>query len=261
MIWPTVAGVSVATLDAPTASILLRLTELPQYNRYADQVGAVLALLDRCRARLPNEVAPELCHAAYNQNDAIYQSVSFASPAILADEVRRAAQLDTATDMQAIAAFVLGCCVHALHAIGDCLQGNEPDEIAALDLFRTYLDSISECVQRAGAELSADEYEACNEMERLAYDASKQAGFKADGIWGGLERRGPNGTAARDLEICQKALELFRAGTRFHNLSSKLRAWQQREHGKALSKPAMDAILKRWGLSLSATAAVNQRKK
>lgn len=253
-------GFPTTPLGTPTAEIRARLAGLPQCNRYADQVDASLALLDRCRAWLTDDVALALCHAAYSQNDSIYQHVSFASPATLADEVRRAARRDTATDMQAITAFALGCCFHALHAIGDCLQGNAPDEIAALDLFRTYFDAIAECVTSAGVWLAPDECEACNELGDMAGAASKLADFKAWGHWGESERQKQSGESLRDQELRKKALELIRAGTRFHNLNSKLRVWQEREYGYALTKPAMGVILQRLGLSL-APGRVNRSKR
>lgn len=256
-----ISGVSITPLDTPAATTLERLSVLPQYSRYADQVGATLALLDSCRAWLANDAAAALCHAAYSCNDAIYQSVAFASPAILADEVKRAARCDTATDMQAIAAFVLGSCLHALHAIGDCLQGVEPDEIAALALFRAYIDAISECVTTAGVRLSSEECEACNALGDIAADVSKQAAFKADGMWSGIERRGKDGTAPRDRALRLKALQLLAAGTELHNLNSKLRAWQLRETGKALTKPAMGAALQRVLPTWLTTHAFNHRKK
>lgn len=64
-------------------------------------------------------------------------------------------------------------------------------------------------------------------------------------------RRQLDGTDARDEAIRLKALELIRTGTKLHNLSSKLRGWLLRGTGKSLSKPAMNAILKRYGLHSS----------
>lgn len=256
----TLAGFSVVPFDTPTATIRERLATFPQFTQYTKQVDAALVIMDKCRRWLTDDTAPTLCSAAFRQNDAIYQIVAFYSPDRLADQVRQAAALDSASDIQAIAAFALACTLRALCALGDCLTGTAVDEIAALELFRLHLEAIVECIPGAGAWLDSDECAACAELGDLAADAAKQADFKADGIWSGMVRRGQDGTAARDLAICKKALELIRSGTRFHNLSSKLRDWQQRENGEALSKPAMDAVLQRWGLTLS-TQPVNPKKK
>ena len=253
-------GLSVVPLDSFTATIRGRLATFSRFKQYTKQVDAALEIMSQCRPWLSDNDAPALCGAAFGQNDSIYQAVAFSSPTMLADHVRQAARLDSASDMQAIAAFALACALQALHALADCLQDMAADEISALGLYRAHLEAITECIPGAGAWLDKDECAACFELGDLAAEAAKQAGFKADGIWSGIERRRHDGTAARDLEICNKALELIRAGTRFHNLNSKLRTWQHRKHGAALSKPAMDAVLKRWGLSLS-TTPVNHKKK
>ena len=163
--------------------------------------------------------------------------------------------------MQAITAFALGCCMRALNAIGDCLQGIERDEIAALGMFQTYLDAIDECVTGAGVWLAPNECDACNALGDIARHASEQAAFKADGIWGGIERRGKNGTETRDRALKLKALQLLAAGTELHNLNSKLRAWQLRETGKALTKPAMTALLRRVLPAWLTNHSFNQGKK
>ena len=258
-------GLSAAPLDTPTETIRARLAVLPQFTAYTQQLDAALAILDKCRRWLTDDTAPILCSAAFRQNDAIYQMVAFSSPARLADEVRQAADLDCATDMQAIAAFALACTLRALDAFNGC---QTDDEIAELELYRAYLSAIAECVTSAGVSLSEDECEACNELGDLADEASGRASFKADGYWGELYRREETGADLRDGDIHKKALELIDAGTKRHNLSYKLRAWQQREignasselekqailmrlglpKGKALSKPAMNTILKRLGL-------------
>lgn len=268
-------GLSAAPLDTPTATIRARLADLPQFTRYTKQVDSALEILDKCRGWLTDDTAPALCRAALGRNDSIYQSVVFTSPAMLADEVRQAAALDSATDIQAIVAFAWSCAVLAIQAFDDSTTA---DEIAALELYRAHLEAIAECVTSAGVRLSPDECEACNELGDLAAGASKRANFKADGYWGELSRCEQAGATLRDQAINEKARELIRAGTHFRNLSTKLRKWQQREienatsepekhaalkrlglsTGKALSKPTMDAALKRLGLS---TGPVNSQKK
>lgn len=255
-----IGGMPVVPVGTPISEIRARLAGLPGFERYAGQVDAILALLDKCREWLPDDTGPELCLGAIAHTDSIYQAAASYSPSLLADEVRLASGCDVVTDIQAITAFAMACSLHALCELGKCLQGMVPDEIAALDLYRTHLNGIVECVPSAGAWLPPDECEACAELGELAGEASKQADHKAWGCWGEIERHRQSGEAQRDQAIRMKALELIRAGTRFHNLNSKLRAWQERETGKALSKPAMGAILQRLGLSIS-PAPVNQRKK
>lgn len=176
----------------------------------------------------------------------------------LADQFRYCTGLDGATDIQALAAFVLVTSIRAIESLGDCLTGDEKHVIPALESYQAYLDCIEECAPGAGAWLEPSECEACCKWGELATAASKQAGFKIDGILSGITRR--KTTASRDLAIRKKALELVKAGTRFHNLNSKLRTWLLRETGESLSKVQMGALLEGFGLSLS-TKSVNQRKK
>lgn len=238
-------GLSVVPFDTPTATIRARLTALPQFARYTRQTDAALEILDKCRNWLTDNSAATLCSAAFGRNDSVYQAVAFASPAMLADEVRQAADLDSATDMQAIAAFAWACALHAL----DALNGSTAaDEIEALELCRAHLEAIAECVTSAGVWLAPDECEACNVLGDLATEASKLTYFKTEGYRGELIRRQEDGRDQRDQAIRKKALELIRAGTGLQNLSSKLQDWQLRETGEALSKPSMNAILKRLGL-------------
>lgn len=234
------------TIDTPTVTIRARLAALPQLARYTKQTDAALDILDRCRHWLTDGAAPTLCSAAFGRNDSIYQTVAFASPAMLADEVRQAADLDSATDMQAIAAFAWACALHALAALNGSTTA---DEIEALELYRVRLEAIAECVTSAGVWLAPDECEACNVLGDLATEASKLAYFKIVGYRGEQARRKQDSTAPRDWAIAEKALELIRAGTSFQNLSDKLRNWQQREIDKAVSAPEKQAILKRLGLS------------
>lgn len=208
-------------------------------------IERVLAILSRCRYWLADDTASTLCAAAISQNDSIYQAVTFSSPARLADTVRQASGLDSVTDMEAIAAFARSCAALAIQALHTTTLA---DEIEALELCRTYLEAIAECVTSAGVWLSPDECEACNELGDLAAEASKLAYFQAEGYRGELIRRQEDCRDQRDHAIRQKALELIRAGTGLQNLSSKLRAWQLRETGVALSKPAMNAILKKFNM-------------
>jgi hypothetical protein len=239
------AGLPAVLLGTPTAEIRGRLSDLPAFGRFAAQVDAALAIMDRCRTWLRNEEGAALCHAAYLKNDSIYQNVSFTSPARLADEVRQAAELEDAAAMAAIAAFAFASSLRALDVLDEGLHGSKVDELEVLDLFRTYTGTIAECVDGAGVWLPADECNACNELGDLAEEASSHATSKGDGVWSGIVRRGADGTKERDQAIKAKALDLLRSGTKPHNLNSKLRAWQQHETGAALTKPAMGTLLRR----------------
>jgi hypothetical protein len=228
-------------------------------------VDAALELLDKCRRWLPEDTGTPLCLAAYEHADSIYQKATSYTPSVLAGEVRLVSGCESSTDIQAISAFVMAGSLQALYVLGAGLQGTAADEIGVLDLYRTYLEGVAECVPGAGAWLLPDESEACVELGDLAAEASRRAGFKAYGYWGELERRRQSGEDQRNQAILEKALEFIRAGTRSYNLNSKLRAWQERETGEAMTKPAMGAILKRLGPSLSHSPVnqppVNQRKK
>jgi hypothetical protein len=239
-------GLSIVPFDTPTATLRARLAALPQLDRYTTQVEAALNIMERCRHWLIDDGSATLCSAAFGRNDSIYQTVAFASPAMLADEVRQAAFLDSATDIQAITAFAWACALHALAALNGSTTA---DEIEALELYRVHLEAIAECVTSAGVWLAPDECEACNELGEMATEASKLAYFKVQGYSGELARRKQDSTAPRDRAIAEKALELIRSGTSFQNLSDKLRKWQQREIDKAVSAPEKQAILKRLGLS------------
>jgi hypothetical protein len=251
-------GLSAAPLDTPTATIRERLADLPQFTQYTKQLDSALEILDKCRRWLTDDTAPTLCCAATGQNDSIYQVVAFASPTMLAEEVRQAAGLDSATDIQAIVSFAWSCSVLAIQALYD---STAVVEIAALELYRTHLEAIAECVTGAGVWLSPDECEACNELGDLAAEAAKQADFKADGIWSGIVRHGQDGTAARDRAIRLKALGLLASGAQIHNLNSKLRAWQERETGETLTKKAMGDALQRLLPTWLTAFRVNSKKK
>lgn len=240
----------VAPYRTPTSEIRKRLAVFPLFERYARQIDAALAILNTCRSWLPDECGPGLCISAFEHVDTIYQTVTHYSPSVLAAELRLVSGYDSATDIQAIAAFSLASALRALIELGECLQGTAADEIAALDLYQQYLWGITECLEGAAAWLLPEEYAACEQLTKLAQDAAQTSEFKISGILSGVTRRGKDGSAERDQIILKKALELIAAGTRFHNLSSKLRAWQQRETGKSLSKPAMNDLLRRLGLSL-----------
>ncbi|MGU0835140.1 hypothetical protein ACSEN6_22570 [Pseudomonas aeruginosa] len=251
-------GYPISPTGTPIAAIRERLATLPLFSRYADQVDAVLGILDSGRPWLPRDTGPVLCGAAFAHNDEIVQFVEGYSPRVLVWKVQEVSGLSDADDFHAIVAFALGSSLGAVAAIAECLRGEQGQELAALGLYRTYLDSIAEWLPEAAANLDAAEWELCEQLAEMAATASRQAEAKANGVRGGITRRGAEGIGPRDQAIMQKALELIRAGTRFHNLNSKLRAWQQRETGEALSKPAMGAVLQRLGLSLS-DGPVNQR--
>ena len=239
------AGFPAVLLGTPAAEIRRRLADLPAFDRFAAQADAALAIMDRCRPWLRGEDGAALCHAAYGKNDSIYQHVSHYGSAMLADEVRWAADQFDAASMVAIAAFAFASSLRALVALDESMRGVQPDELEALDLFRTYTGTIVECVDGAGVRLTADECDACNELGEMAEEAVRHAAFKADGVRSGIVRRGGDGTKERDRAIEVKALELIMNGTKPHNLVSKLRAWQRRETGSALTKPAMGALLRR----------------
>lgn len=208
-------------------------------------VERALEILSRCRYWLADDTASTLCAAAISQNDSIYQAVTFSSPARVADTVRQASGLDSATDIQVIAAFAWSCATLAIQALHTTTMAGE---IEALELCRTYLEAIAECVTSAGVWLSPDECEACNELGDLAAEASKLAYFKAEGYRGELIRRQESGQDQRDQAIRKKALELIQEGKGLCELSGILRAWQLHKTGVALSKPAMNAILKKFNM-------------
>jgi hypothetical protein len=207
--------------------------------------------MDQCRPWLTRAHAGQLTEAAYRHNDAIAQQLAFYSFNVVPDQVRAFAAPCEADDMEAIAAFVLACAAHALVAISPILQSERADAVAHLEQYRGHLETIwpvLECTTSARLSLDAEEINACHQIAELAGVASGRAWFKLDGYWGELGRRVDAGSDARDAAIRHKALELILAGTRLHNLSRKLRAWQKRETGQALSKPAMNAILQKFNL-------------
>lgn len=234
-----------------TDSITIRehLAGLPLSSRYASEIDAALNIMERCRTWLPVDTGAELSNAALAHNDSIYQTVSGYSPGVLAARLRTVSGIASATEIQAIAAFALASAVLSLSALSDCLQGANTDEIDALELCQTYLECIAECVPGAGVWLEPQQSEECFVWGDLASDAAKQIRFKIDGIRSGIVRRGKDGTAARDSAIHMKGLELIVAGTPYRNLNSKLRAWQKKENGEALSKVQMYVVMDRVGLS------------
>lgn len=250
--WVLITGIYLdSAAMAPRSVVVERLASYPNFSSYAVQVEALLSIMDQCRPWLTRACAAQLTAAAYRDNDAIAQQVEFYGFDVLPGRVRAAAACYEAGDMEAIAAFVLACSAHALGAISPILQGAQVDAVAHIEQHRMYLETIWpvwECATSIHLSLEADEIDSCHRIADLVGDASSQAAFKVDGHCGELERRRLAGSDARDSAIRQKALELIRLGSPLHNLNSKLRAWQQRETGQALSKPAMNAILKKFNL-------------
>lgn len=250
--WVLITGIYLESgAVAPRSAVLERLASFSNFASHAPQAEALLSIMDQCRPWLTRACAGQLTEAAYRHNDAIAQQLEFYSFNVVPDQVRAFAGLGEAGDMEAIAAFVLACAAHALGAISPLLQSKQADAVAHLEQYRDHLETIFpvwECATSTHLPLEADEIDACHQIAELADDASGLAWFKREGYWGELERRRFDGSDARDAAIRQKALELILAGTRLHNLSSKLRAWQQRETGQALSKPAMNAILKKFNM-------------
>lgn len=248
--WEIIVGHYLCPVDGPSGGVLERLAVYPRFDDYATRINSVLSIMDACRPWLRGPAARRLAEAAYNRNDAIDQMVEGYGGSVLPNDVRMAAGDEDASDMEAISAFVLACAAHALQALVPLLSG-EKGGADDWEWHRVFLDSIypvCECGGSLRLTLSADEVDVCHLVAELAEDASSFAAFTADGYRGAEERRQLNGAEARDLAIRSKALELIRSGTKLHNLSGKLRAWQQRETGQALSKPAMNAILKRYNL-------------
>ncbi|WP_193452836.1 hypothetical protein [Pseudomonas nitroreducens] len=244
---------SINPIGTPIEVIRARLESLPRFPRYADQVDAVLALLGSIRPWLSGEAGPALASAAYDHNDAIFQLIDGYSERVLPNKLRQFSKVPSATDMETIMAFALGCGLRALGALASVLEVDQEDELSSLEMFSLHLETIAECLPAAAVSLDVPEnaLQACEELGESARDGAKQATAKADGIRGGFARRGRDGSGPRDAAIRAKALELIRSGTRLHNLNSKLRAWQKRETGQAISKPAMGAILCRLGLGLN----------
>lgn len=253
-----IGGLSVHPTHTESSTIREHLKGLSIFSGYASEIDAALNIMELCRHWLPEEIGAQLSNAALQHDDAIYQEVSYYGAGHLADQCRSFTGVETATDVQAIAAFALANSIRALCGLADHLQSAEGQEIPALEYYQMHLECIDECVPGASAWLDPDENEACCKIGDLASAAAKHADSKIDGILSGITRR--KELARRDWDIAKKALELFRAGTAFHNLNSKLRAWQIRETGESLSKVQMGEVLKRKGLSLS-TNPVNQQKK
>lgn len=262
--WEIIVGNYLVPIDRPSDGVLERLAAYPRFDDYAQRIGSVLSIMEACRPWLSGPAARRLAEAAYARNDAIDQMVESYGGSVLPGQVRMAAGDDHASDMEAISAFVLACAAHALQALVPLLRGEEgvADD---WEWHRVFLDSICpicECGAAPSLTLAADEVDVCHLVAELAEDAAVIAARSADGYRGAhgyrrvngemVEgRRQLDGTEARDLAIRAKALELIGAGTKLHNLSSKLREWQQRETGKALSKPRMNDILKRYSLHSS----------
>lgn len=229
------------TLTEPS-TIRQHLKRHPILKGYGSEVDAVLRIMEHCRRWLPEGLGEELCNAALLHNDAIYQVVSYYGANHLVTQFVSHTGLEKGTDVQMIAAYALANAVHALCGLVETLS-HQAREIPALELYQTHLDSIVASVPSASVWLDPDEHDACCKIGELAASASRHAGTRIAGSLSGASRR-QEGLDSRDRDIVAKALELFSAGTARHNLNSKLRAWQERETGKSLSKVQMGQILK-----------------
>lgn len=248
--WEIIAGHYLCPVEKPADGVLDSLSAYPCLDDYGQRIDSVLSIMDVCQPWLRGPAARRLADAAYYGNDAIDQQVEFYGIRVLPDQVRMSADEYQASDMEAISAFVLACAARALQALIPLLNG-ERGRADDWEWHRVFLESIypvCECGGSVHLSLDANEVDACHQISELADDASRLAAFTVDGHRGAEERRQLDGTEARDLAIRTKALELICTGTKLHNLSSKLLEWQRRETGQALSKPQMNAILKRYNL-------------
>ncbi len=261
--WEILVGSYLEPVESPAEDVRVRLASYQRYGSCAARIGSVLSIVEACRPWLSDVCTRHLAEAAYNRNDAIDQMAEGYGGRVLPDEVRRAAGDEQAADMVAISAFVLACAAHALQALMPILAG-ERGAADDWERHRIFLESVGAvrdcavhgCTAMNSAALSESEIDACFHIADLADAAALTAARSANGYWGadGYHRLGGvmiegrrqlDGTDARDEAIRLKALELIDGGTKLHNLSSKLRKWQLLEAGQALSKPAMNAILKR----------------
>lgn len=238
----SIDGLAIHPTRTESSAIREHLKKLPVFSDYASEVDAVLNIMDRCRQWLPEEVGAELSNAALQYNDAIYQVISHYGARQLVTQFRSYTGLETAADVQVIAAFALANAVHALCGLAEHLIA-QGQEIPALEYYQMHLYCIEDYVTGASAWLDPEASAACCEIGDLASAASRHADRKIDGVLSGIARR--TELASRDRAIEGKALELVRAGTARHNLNSKLRAWQERETGASLSKVQMGEVLKR----------------
>ncbi|WP_139668890.1 hypothetical protein [Pseudomonas sp. F16(2018)] len=238
----SIDGLAIHPTRTESSTIREHLKRLPIFSGYASEVDAVLNIMERCRHWLPEEIGAELSNAALQYNDAIYQVISHYGPRQLVAQFRNYTGLETATDVQVIAAFALANAIHALCGLAEHLI-TQGQEIPALEYYQMHLCCIEDYVPGASAWLEPDENAACCEIGELANAASRHADTKIDGVLSGVARR--KELASRDRAIAGKARELVLAGTARHNLNSKLRAWQERETGTSLSKVQMGEVLKR----------------
>lgn len=112
---------SINPIGTPIEVIRGRLEVLPRFPRYADQVDAALALLGSIRPWLSGETGPTLASAAYDHNDAIFQLVDGYSVRFLPNSLRQFSKVPSASDVETIMAFALGCSLRALGALASVL--------------------------------------------------------------------------------------------------------------------------------------------
>lgn len=248
--WAFLTGCYLVPDGSPVDRIRERLSCFPYLDDYTGQVEGVLTIMGECRPWLTGPAAYRLTAEACGKNDAIAQQVDFYGVDVLPNQLRAFAGV-TAGDIEAIAAYVMACAALALQALFPVLQSKQSDAVAHLEQHLLYLEEIrhlSDCAASTRLTLGADSVESCHRFSELADDASRAAARRVDGLWAERKRRRLDGADARDEAIRVKAFELIRTGTRLHNLSTELRDWQLEQTGQALSKPAMNAILKRFNL-------------
>lgn len=248
--WAFLTGCYLVPDGNPGDRIRERLSCFPYLDDYTGQVDGVLAIMGECWPWLNGPDAHRLTAEACGNNDAIAQQVDFYGVDVLPGQLRAFAGC-TADDMEAIAAYVMACAALALQTLFPVLQSKQADDIAHLEQHLLYLEEIrhvSDCTASTRLTLGADSVESCHRFAALADDASRAAARRADGFCAEIKRRRLDGADARDEAIRAKAFELIRTGTRLHNLSSELREWQAEQTGRALSKTAMNAVLRKLNL-------------
>lgn len=248
--WAFLTGCYLVPDGSPVDRIRERLSCFPYLDDYTGQVDGVLAIMGECQQWLTVPAARQLAEAACDNNDAIAQQVDFYGVDVLPDQLRAFAGVSVG-DIEAIAAYVMACAALALQALFPVLQSKQSDAVAHLEQHLLYLEEIrhvNDCAASARLTLGADSVESCHRFAELADDAARAAARRADGFCAEIKRRRLDGADARDEAIRAKAFELIRTGTRLHNLSSELREWQAEQTGRALSKTAMNAVLRKFNL-------------
>ncbi len=146
----SIDGLAIHPTRTESSTIREHLKRLPIFNGYASEVDAVLNIMERCRHWLPEEIGAELSNAALQYNDAIYQMISHYGARQLVAQFRSYTGLETAEDVQVIAAFALANAVHALCGLAEHLIA-QGQEIPALEYYQMHLCCIEDYVPGASA--------------------------------------------------------------------------------------------------------------